>query len=98
MNGTQWDHLLIRLKDIVILGTAIIAMVLWVGDFWGLPSKVTANELSAHEYREYKAQNEVFVQGLKKDIEYLKEKSTEQSADIKEILRRIRLDNGGAER
>lgn len=88
----NWDHLLMRLKDIVILSSAVVAIVLWLGDFWGLPSKVSANEMNVQDYKQYKAQNEVFVQGLKKDIDYLKQSIDRQQADIKEILRRTRND------
>jgi len=47
--------------------------------------------MSSQDYRQYKAQNEIFVQGLKKDIEYLKASAITQQGDIKEILRKVSL-------
>jgi len=91
MKEPNWDHILIRTKDVLILSASVIAIVLWLGDFWGLPVKVQANEMSSQDYRQYKAQNEIFVQGLKKDIEYLKASAITQQGDIKEILRKVSL-------
>ena len=89
MNGKSWDHILIRLKDILILASAVIAIVLWVGDFWGLPSRVEAHEKTVLEYKVHKAQQDVFTAEIKKDIEHLKNESSKQSHNIEKILNKL---------
>lgn len=89
MEGRQWDHVLIRVKDVIIIGAAMIAIILWVGDFWGMPIRVEANEKSAQDYREYKAQQDIVITEIRKDIGYLRIESDKQSKTLYEILEKL---------
>lgn len=84
MNSKQGDHLLLKLKDVCLLLIAVGAIGSWAIGITQVPPKVEANESDIKDLKVYASNNEVFVQGLQKDIDSMKSDLSE----IKGLLKR----------
>ncbi len=84
MNSKQGDHLLLKLKDVCLLLIAVGAIGSWVIGITQVPPKVEAHETDIKELKVYASNNEVFVQGLQKDINSMRSDLSE----IKHLLKR----------
>lgn len=84
MSESTADHFLIKLKDVILLLISVGAIASWLLGMTTVPPRVEANEDNIKEIKVYMMTNEVFVNGLKKDIDAMRNDLVE----IKQILKR----------
>lgn len=97
MNGESQDKVLWRIEHLIVIALGLAGLLGGAVGFFGLPGKVEANTNDIKTMKEYMSRNEVYVQKMAKDVQYINEKFVGLEKDIKEILRRTG-DYGGAER
>lgn len=83
MDGNKTDHVLLRVKDALIIGGACVAMVTWFYGIANLPTIVKAHENRITTLEASQIKNDLVVSGIQKDLSYL----TEGIKEIKSLLK-----------
>jgi hypothetical protein len=85
MDGSKMDHVLLRVKDGLIIGGACVAMVTWFFGIANLPTIVKAHEQRLVKLEENQVRNDLVVSGIQKDLSYL----TAGIDEIKKLLKEV---------
>ena len=89
MDGKGLDHILIRMKDIVIILGSIGVGVAWLVGIVALPTKVEANTEDVKQIQTTQQQMKIAVTEIQTDLKYIKSTLTEDRRDIKKILEKL---------
>ena len=89
-DGAKFDHVLIRIKDGALLLMSLGAILSWVIGVTQLPVRVEATEEKVKGIEIYMVRNEVFVNGLGKDIDYIKKEISSIASVIEKMDKKIR--------
>lgn len=82
-DNNKIDHVLIRVKDFLLIGGAVIAIVTWMFGIANLPETVKATVFRVSALESRQATSDLIVSGMQKDLSYL----TKGIDEIKLILK-----------
>lgn len=67
------DHLLLRIKDIVLIGGAVYTFMAWGVGLVNIPQRVEASEMAAQALADKQVKTDLRLQALEQHIEYIRE-------------------------
>ena len=84
------DHILLRAKDLLLIGGAVYAIFVWVFQFASIPRRLEASEVQIEDSRKHDAQMDVTVVQMQTDIRYIADAVKEIKETQKAVWQTLR--------
>lgn len=84
----NYDHILLRLKDAILIGGAIFTFFAWGLNFVALPKRVEANEGTLKTLQVKDIEQDLKIQSLDQQLAYISKNTDEIKVSMKSLWQR----------
>lgn len=83
MDGNGLDKLLMRIKDLILIGGTLFGIIVFLFRFQSIPDKVSEHDLKINQLNGINHTHELKIQAIGQDLQYIRDAVAEIKALIK---------------